>query len=112
MQREHDPRTPEHRILELVPGNSAVERQNLHALEQTGLDYATHREGDSVVHRAMGFATLERKPVRLGLWLSWFEAPDDEGVYGPAQASSMVRRKNAAGACAHRGCAAGRQPIY
>lgn len=44
MQTEHDPRTPEHRILDLVPGNSAVERQNLHALEQTGLDYATHRE--------------------------------------------------------------------
>lgn len=89
MQREHDPRTPEHRILDLVPGNSAVERQNLHALEQTGLDFATHREGDSVVHWATGFATLERKPVRLGLWLSWFEAPDDEGVYGPAQASSI-----------------------
>lgn len=89
MQADHDQRTPEHRILDLVPGNSAVERQNLHALEQTGLDFATHREGDSTVHRAMGFATLERKSVQLGLWLSWFEPPDDEGVYGPAQASSI-----------------------
>lgn len=60
-------------IKDLMPGDSGPERSRLHAMQNAGLEFMTHKDDTSRVQISGEFVTLERTPVDVGLVLGFFE---------------------------------------